>query len=136
MKQRGNLAGLAEAAAAVFLTLGASFMFRACTVHDGTFMVCHWAQNAVVLIGAVLVILSLLRLIIRGQEIRTGLALSISVVSAATILIPGRIVHLCMMETMQCQAVFRPAVIIVSALLAVIAGADGITGLLRFGKKT
>ena len=51
------------------------------------------------------------------------------------IFIPGTVINLCMMESMACRSTFKPAVIVVSAVLAAIALADVIAGFVK-AKKT
>lgn len=131
MKNKRIILGLAESAAALVLTIGAFTFFKACGEHDGKFMACHWAQNAVVLIGIVLAVLALARVVIPDEKIRTGLSIGVLALSAATVFIPNTAINLCMMEDMACHTTFKPAVIIISAGLAVIALADVIAGFVK-----
>ena len=57
-----TIIGIAEGIAALVLTIGAFTFFKACGEHDGKFMACHWAQNAVTLAGIVLTALALVRI--------------------------------------------------------------------------
>ena len=52
MKKINLFLGIAELLVAAALTLGSLFVFNACPGEDGKYMACHWAQNAVVLIGS------------------------------------------------------------------------------------
>ena len=131
MKNKRIFLGLAESAAALVLTIGAFTFFKACGAHDGKFMACHWAQNAIVVIGIVLAFLSLARVAIPDEKIRTGLSIGVLALSAAAIFIPQTTINLCMMKDMACHTTFKPAVIVVSAVLAVIALADIIAGFVK-----
>ncbi|SDA24283.1 protein of unknown function [Ruminococcus sp. YE71] len=134
--KKGNLAGIAEAAVSIFLTVGALTIFKVCEGGvNGKYMTCHWAQNAVVLAGIVLSVQSLLRILIPNKGVKTGLSLSIFLLAAAVIFIPNTAINLCMMETMRCHTVFKPAVIVTSSVLTVISGLDAVIGLIRTGKE-
>ncbi len=123
--------GIAEAIAALVLTIGAFTFFKACGEHDGKFMACHWAQNAVVLVGIVLTFLALVRIFIPEEKIKTGLAIGVFALSVSVIFIPGTAINLCMMDDMACHTTFKPAVIVVAAVTAVIALADVIAGYIK-----
>ena len=123
--------GIAEGIAALVLTIGALTFFKACGEHDGKFMVCHWAQNAVVLAGIVLTALALVRIVFPDDKIKTGISIGIFALSVSVIFLPGTTINLCMMDDMACQSTFKPAVIIIAAVLAVIALADIITGFIK-----
>ena len=135
MRKKGIIFGIAEALAALLLTVGVLTVFSVCEAEEGHFMNCHWAQNAVVLAGAALTVLSLLRVIISDRGIGTGLSLGVFVLSVGTAFIPQTAISLCMMETMRCHTVFKPAVILLSSVLAVVSGIDAVSGLIRSGKK-
>ena len=116
------------------LTIGAFTFLKACGAHDGKFMACHWAQNAVILAGIVLTVLALVRIVFPDEKIKTGLSIGVFALSVSVIFIPGTVIDLCMMESMACRSTFKPAVIVVSAVLAVIALADVIAGFVKAKK--
>lgn len=134
MKLKGNISGIAEAVLALVLVIGSLTVFRACDSAEGRHMACHWAQNAVTLAGAVLTVQSVIRIFISDRGIKTGLSVGIVLLSAAVIFIPGHVISLCMMETMRCHTVFKPAVIVIASVMTVVSGIDAVTGLIRTGK--
>ena len=115
----------------LLICIGSFSFFSACPVHDDTIMACHWAQNAVTLSGIVLAALALIRIVVPNDNIKTGISIGIFALSAAVIFIPGTTISLCMMDDMACHTTFKPAVIVVSAVLAVIALADVIAGFVK-----
>ena len=52
------------------------------------------------------------------------------------IIIPGHVISLCMMETMRCHSIFRPAVTVIGALLVIIAVIDAAAGIIKSGKES
>ena len=123
--------GIVQGIAALLLTIGAFTFFKACGDMDGKFMACHWAQNAVVLIGIVLSVLALIRIFIPDEGIKTGLSIAVFVLSVSAAFVPNTVINLCMMKDMACHTTFKPAVIVVSAVLALAALADIIVGAVR-----
>lgn len=123
--------GIVQGIAALLLTIGAFTFFKACGDMDGKFMACHWAQNAVVLIGIVLSVLALIRIFIADEGLKTGLSIAVFVLSVSAAFVPDTVINLCMMKDMACHTTFKPAVIVVSAVLALAALADIIVGAVR-----
>ena len=123
--------GIVHGIAALLLTIGAFTFFKACGDMDGKFMACHWAQNAVVLIGIVLSVLALIRIFIPDEGIKTGLSIAVFVLSVSAAFVPDTVINLCMMKDMACHTTFKPAVIVVSAVLALAALVDIIVGAVR-----
>ncbi|SFB93291.1 DUF4418 family protein [Ruminococcus albus] len=124
----------AELVLSLLLTIGSLTFFRACDSEEGRHMACHWAQNAVALIGIVLVLQALVKMFIRQNGIKTGIAISIFTLASAVIFIPSTAINLCMMKTMRCHTVFRPAVTVTASLLAVVSLIDAATNLKRMEK--
>ncbi|MBQ8967544.1 DUF4418 family protein [Ruminococcus sp.] len=129
-----NIFGIAEIVLAALLTVGSFTVFKACGEHDGKYMACHWAQNAVTLTGTVIVLLALLRILLSDRGVKAGLAIGVLLSAISVILIPDTVISLCMMDTMRCHSIFRPAVTVIASVLAAVSGADSIIGLIRSGK--
>ena len=70
---------------------------------DGRFMVCHWAGQAVL-----------------------GMGLDLAVIADAVLLlmIPNRLIHLCMKNHMQCHTVMEPFVLVMGILMIAAALGD------------
>ena len=113
------------------LCIGVKLLFPACDPkEDGSWMACHWAEQAVFACGIALAVMSLLRFFV-DLRMKKGIALAMIPAAAIAALIPNLFIRLCMMQTMQCHAKMRPAVIICCVLIVLAAGAD----LVQRGKK-
>ncbi|MBR1811055.1 MAG: DUF4418 family protein [Clostridia bacterium] len=108
------------------LTVGVRTLFHACVHDDGAFGACHWAQQAIFGAGIVLSVLSLVRLLFPGNGVKLGLDLGIIVNALLAALTPGILIHLCMMDTMVCNALMRPIVCAIAAVIAILALIDTI----------
>ena len=119
MKHTWNLASFICAA---LLALGVMTFFKACgPAEDGTFMHCHDVQLCVFALGLCLaglsLVLSFFSLFLPVRLFLEGAGL---VLSAAAALLPGRLMPMCMMETMRCQALMKPFVTLTACLLAIL----------------
>ena len=108
----------------VFL-IGILTFFAPCSPRDdGSWMTCHWAGQAVTGIAAVLLVISVIHLVVKDAKVKQGLALAMIPVALFSIILPGNMIGLCMMDTMRCRSVMRPATLIVSVLVIVSAAFD------------
>ncbi len=111
------------------IALGSQTFLSPCVHEDGTVAVCHWAGQAALSLGCVLVILALLALLI--DRTRFGVYLSALPVCVLGILTPGTLFELCHMSTMRCRMISQPAMIILFSLSLLTA----LTGAVLTGRK-
>ena len=105
------------------LCIGIKVFFHACgPKEDGSFMACHWAEQAVFAASIGMAGVSCIRLLLDRRE-KAGAALAVAVMAAVTAFLPGVFIRLCMMKEMRCHAVMRPAVL----LLCIAVAAAGVT---------
>ena len=136
MKVKDNILGIAELLLGGILAVGSFTVFAACGEHEGKYMACHWAQNAVVLIGTVIVITALIKLFAKNSGVKAAFAVTHFLLAVGTAFIPGKIINLCMMETMRCQTVFKPAVLVISLILAVVSGIEAVIAVKNSGRSS
>ena len=105
----------------ILFLIGSLTFFKACDAReDGGWMTCHWANQAVTGIAAVLAAEGLIHLLLSDSKIKIGLDAALIPTAVLAALIPDRLISLCMMDTMRCHAVFAPGVL-VSAILVIAA---------------
>ncbi len=118
-KRKNGVWDIALFVLTLFLFLGVTLLFGPCAPReDGTFMTCHWAGEAVRAVSAGMAVLAALQMALR-EKTRLGIALSLCAMSAVCFFLPGGFISLCTMHSMTCQAVFNPAVKVISALIFV-----------------
>ena len=72
-----NLQDIILLVLSLLLAFGTEFFFHACPAKDdGSWMRCHWAENAVFAIGIALSVLVLARFFISDQKIKAGISFS------------------------------------------------------------
>ena len=114
---------LALSAAAVI----GSFTFLSPCIHtDGSFGSCHWAGRMLTGIGCLTGMLALMALSVK--RFRAGIYISIIPVCILGILTPGNLISLCMMSTMRCRAIMRPAMLLLFGAMLVLAVTGALTG--------
>ena len=112
------------------LCIGTKLLFHACGAkEDGGWMNCHWAECAVFAAGIALTVSGLLLCTVKGRRQRAGIALGIVPAALTAAFLPQNVIPLCMMNTMRCHSVMRPAVMVLGCLIAVCALTDNILSL-------
>ena len=105
----------------IVLCVGIKLVFHACEVMEDKIMACHWAEQAVFALSIVLVIQALGLIVFSKMNIRKGVCMAMIPAAIITAIIPGGFINLCMMNDMRCHISMRPAVIILSIIIAVCA---------------
>ena len=95
---------------AALTAIGSQTFLSPCIHEDGSFGACHWAGQALLGLGCVLMVQSVLALCVRRAA--KGAYLGMLPVCIMGVLIPGNLIDLCHMSTMRCRAVMQPAMII------------------------
>lgn len=85
---------------------------------------CLWASRAVLGAGAVLIVLSIVRVFETDEGERRGLSLGSALVGAFVAAVPSGFIALCSDPSMQCNAVMRPFVMCVGAAIFLVGAVD------------
>lgn len=102
----------------LILLIGALTVFRACgPKEDGTWMHCHSAQNDIVIAAAILFAVFAAAAVIKNKMLSGVLHIVGIAGSLIVILIPGILVHMCMMDTMRCYEFMKPFARVMGVLL-------------------
>ena len=119
MKKTRLILDMAVMLCSTVLCFGTKLLFHACPQkEDGSWMSCHWAEQAVFGIGIVMLLLSILMTFcFKDERTKSGIAVSIAVISAFSAMLPNHLIKLCMMANMRCHSVMKPAVLIISIVL-------------------
>ena len=119
----------------LILLFGSHFAFHACAPKpDGSWMLCHWAERTVTVLGIVFVMLSVVRFFVDFRT-KNGISLSFIPLALFTALVPGFIIKLCMIKDMRCHTVMKPAVIVLSILILLVSLIDFIVSLKKTAEK-
>lgn len=94
---------------------------------DGTWMNCHYAGQAVRVLSLLAVATAAIGLRMPPRQRRVPDAL-VALFGILAAILPGTVIHLCMMPQMRCRAIMRPGAIVFGVLLAAAALADILAG--------
>ena len=109
---------------ALLFCVGPQTVFPACLPKpDGSWMMCHMPNLLVTGAGGLCVLFAMVRFFM-GNRFKMMLSAAIFAVSFLAMPVPGYLLPLCRLATMQCQAIFRPAVIFVGVFICVVTGID------------
>ena len=122
MKKTGVILDVVSLVLSAVLCFGTKFAFHACAPkEDGSWMACHWAEQAVFGIGIVLLILSvIMTFCFKDGHTKSGIAVSMAVLSGFTAILPNHLIKICMMADMRCHSVMKPAVLVTGILLCIV----------------
>ncbi len=98
--------------------LGILVYFHACGKHKDLYPSCHWAQNAVLALVALLIVLALLALVMPAGRLKAGISIAMVPTALLMCIIPGFIISICANESMHCVSRFRPFTIVMGLVLA------------------
>lgn len=126
-----NYIKLIELVLALVIAIGSFTAFAACPVSEKHVMACHYAQLVVTLFATVLSIQALASLIIRNDKVRLGITISQIPLVIALFFVPGTVFSLCMMSSMRCISIFKPAVRVFSGLAFIVSVADVVISVIK-----
>lgn len=119
----------------ILFFIGITFVFHACGPKaDGSWMTCHYAQNIIKLSSVIGMILSIINIFVNAQ-IKLGIYISTLAISIGTIFVPGKLIPLCMMNDMRCNAITKPCTIIFAVIIALSSLSNLIFTLLKLRKQ-
>ncbi|MBP3854317.1 MAG: DUF4418 family protein [Ruminiclostridium sp.] len=135
-KMKDRIAGIILTLLSLLLTVGVKTLFSACGAKDdGSFMSCHYAEQAVFGMGIALTVISVCVLISGGSRIGTGCAVALIPAGAVTLFTPGVLINLCMMPNMHCHTVMHPAVSVICGLIIAAAAVHVFLSLRKRGER-
>ena len=106
------------------LCFGTVFVFTACgPKEDGSWMLCHWADRTVVALAAAFLAASVIRFFV-SKDVKKGISIAFIPFSVITLLIPGKIIRLCMMHDMRCWTLMKPFVTVTAVLILAVSIAE------------
>ena len=127
-----SISGICLLILSLALAVGTQSVFRACGIHeDGSYGRCHYAQLVVGLIALLMAAGAVLILLLRTREVFVAISVLTICESVLTLLIPGKIIPLCMMSTMSCLARMKPFAMTMSIVILLFSGCNLLLALLQ-----
>lgn len=102
--------------------IGVKTVYKACPAKsDGTFMNCHKAEQAIFMIALVMILAAVLVLVAKRRQTKAILSVVIAVLAVFSVLVPGKVIPLCMMTDMRCISIMKPTATVISIVIAICA---------------
>lgn len=121
MKKKEKIIEIVSGVLSLLLAVGVMTVFKACgPKEDGTWMNCHNVQHYVFYAALFMSVISIAGICIRGRVVRIVLDVIRVIAAVVTMLLPGTIMHMCMMKEMRCYMYMQPFVRILSILIAIV----------------
>lgn len=121
MIEKSRVISLISLIAGLLLAVGSMTVFRACGPKDnGTWMNCHNAQIGVACCGVGLAILCAIAVFVKNKAVQAICSAAALVLSVTAFMVPGNLVHMCMLDNMRCQAVLKPFARSMASLIALL----------------
>jgi hypothetical protein len=123
--KKGRGISLLSSAVGFLLAAGVMTLFSACGPKaDGTLMNCHNAQIGAALCGICLAVLFAIAAFAKNKAVVLVCDAAALALSVVTFMIPGVLVHICLLSNMHCQVRLKPFTRGSAILIAVFALAD------------
>ena len=123
--KKGRGISLLSSAVGLLLAAGVMTLFSACGPKaDGTLMNCHNAQIGAALCGICLAVLFAIAAFAKNKAVVLVCDAAALALSVVTFMIPGVLVHICLLSNMHCQVRLKPFTRGSAILIAVFALAD------------
>lgn len=108
----------------LLLTIGVFTFLKPCVHADGVYGTCHWAGQILASLGIVMTVQAVMGTFCGNAKMREGISLSMIPTALLAALVPGVLIPLCMMETMRCNAIMKPATLLIAILIALLSAVD------------
>lgn len=107
--KKGRGISLLSSAVGLLLAAGVMTLFSACGPKaDGTLMNCHNAQIGAALCGICLAVLFAIAAFAKNKAVVLVCDAAALALSVVTFMIPGVLVHICLLSNMHCQVRLKP----------------------------
>ena len=107
--KKGRGISLLSSAVGLLLAAGVMTLFSACGPKaDGTLMNCHNAQIGAALCGICLAVLFMIAAFAKNKAVVLVCDAAALALSVVTFMIPGVLVHICLLSNMHCQVRLKP----------------------------
>ena len=106
----------------LLIAIGPQKIFPVCEFNPEKAMKCHWMGKSEIGVGAVIAVIGLLQMVMDHAKIRQGLSMSAALLGLVTLLLPTKLIGVCMNVHMRCVTLTRPALLILGIAVMLVGG--------------
>ena len=106
----------------LLIAIGPQKIFPVCEFNPEKAMKCHWMGRAEIGVGAVVALIGVLQMVMDHAKVRMGLSMAAVPMGLLTLLLPTKLIGVCMNQHMRCVTLTRPALLILGIAVMAVAG--------------
>lgn len=106
----------------LLIALGPQSIFSVCAYNPEKAMKCHWTAQAEIGIGLVIAVIGVLQMVTNHAKTRQGLSMAAIPMGLLVMMVPLKLIGLCMNVHMQCVTLTRPALIMLGVAVMLVGG--------------
>ncbi len=106
----------------LLVALGPQSIFAVCEFNPEKAMKCHWMAQAEIGVGLVIAVFGVLHMVMNHAKTRQGLSMAAVPMGLLVMMLPLKLVGVCMNVHMQCVTLTRPALIMLGIAVMLVGG--------------
>ena len=106
----------------LLIAIGPQKIFPVCEFNPEKPMKCNWMGKAEIGVGAVVALIGVLQMVMDHAKVRMGLSMAVVPMGLLTLLLPTKLIGVCMNQHMRCVTLTRPALLMLGIATILVGG--------------
>lgn len=106
----------------LLIAIGPQKIFPVCEFNPEKPMKCNWMGKAEIGVGAVIALIGVLQMVMDHAKVRMGLSMAAVPMGLLTLLLPTKLIGVCMNVHMRCVTLTRPALLMLGIATILVGG--------------
>ena len=106
----------------LLIAIGPQKIFPVCEFNPEKPMKCNWMGKAEIGVGAVVALIGVLQMVMDHAKVRMGLSMAAVPMGLLTLLLPTKLIGVCMNVHMRCVTLTRPALLMLGIATILVGG--------------
>ena len=106
----------------LLIAFGPQSIFPVCEFNPEKAMKCHWMAQAELGVGLVIAVIGVLQMVMDHAKVRQGLSMAAALLGVLVLLLPLKLIGVCMNVHMRCVTLTRPALLMLGIATILVGG--------------
>lgn len=106
----------------LLIAIGPQKIFPVCEFNPEKPMKCNWMGKAEIGVGAAIALIGVLQMVMDHAKVRMGLSMAAVPMGLVTLLLPTKLIGVCMNQHMRCVTLTRPALLMLGIATILVGG--------------